>query len=116
MNAVTDINSSVVNIITSLREELREDLSGLRHDVNHLSIVVARVEGAIETVRAEKPGREEVSTIIHTAIEACPERRRNHDSGTHKRPGAQQSGDLALKIALGVITLASTAIAIIASR
>lgn len=112
---MSDINSSVVSIISSLRDELRDDLSGLRSDVNHLSVVVARVEGAIETVRAEKPGREEVSTIIHTAIDACPERRRNHDSGTHKRP-AGPSGDLVLKIALGAITLASTAVAVILSR
>lgn len=114
MIAMTDINSSVVNIISSLRDELRDDLSGLRSDVNHLSVVVARVEGAIETVRAEKPGREEVSTIIHTAIDACPERRRMHDSGTHRRPAADRT-DMVLKIVLGAIAVAGSAVAIVAS-
>jgi hypothetical protein len=114
-----DPSSAMLRAIEEMQRTVNGEFRTIRENVQEVSLSVAEIHGELKAIRAEKPGRDEISTLINTAIQACPGQRvhpreRGDISGTHPRP-AMISGDAIAKIVLASIALATTAVAIVAA-
>ena len=114
-----DPSSAMLRAIEEMQRTVNGEFRTIRENVQEVSVSVAEIHGELKAIRAEKPGRDEISTLINTAIQACPGQRihtrgRGDDSGTHQRPTVL-SGEAIAKIVLASIALATTAVAIVAA-
>jgi hypothetical protein len=104
--------SSEISELKDMVKEFGLDLRTVTGKIGDMGVAMEAIRGDIRVIRAERPAREEISQIIHVALENCAGRHNRKDSSDRvKRPPTES--DLLIKVALGAIGLAGVALAIL---